>query len=562
MKIKKFLLIFISLFLVISLAGCNLIVKDDEITITKETKKFTNYSSEYNIKADKLTIYYVDNKKVPYVDMETFFTELDGLFASEYMTFSKGGFLRQQTMRSSALGISLRSVFNFEEDTITLDDALALNITKTTESTDYSRYYRSANSYMNNSNFISCKFNCKEYGFDFYYKDKLLLVPFSLMNFLYCSTNYYNIYYTEEELSGFYLVARGTERKQVYKSDLWNKETTLAERQDNYNLVKFIMHYFYGLGDKTEALESYKDELLSLDKDIYTNAYFKFFNLYLNENHSGMIYTPYSFDPTNFDSSIYKSDSSKLSDNTIQELINAKNRFYEEDEKLPVVRFKDDLAIIHINEFVTGEDKDLYNEDGSVKEDAYLHDTYFLARYAFSEIEKHDNINKVIIDLANNGGGNGAAMIKLLGFITDEEIPYTSRNYLNGRITCTTYKVDLKGDNSFSQASYANKYKFYVQTSKYSYSAANIFAGICRRLNAATVIGNSTGGGACGIIPIVLPDGASMQISGVSEMIILKDYETFEFDHVESGIQVEDKYIIPYNEYYNDTYLVNFINNL
>ena len=34
-------------------------------------------------------------------------------------------------------------------------------------------------------------------------------------------------------------------------------------------------------------------------------------------------------------------------------------------------------------------------------------------------------------DLANNGGGNGAAMIKLLGYLTDENIPYTSYNYLS-----------------------------------------------------------------------------------------------------------------------------------
>ena len=150
-------------------------------------------------------------------------------------------------------------------------------------------------------------------------------------------------------------------------------------------------------------------------------------------------------------------------------------------------------------------------------------------------------------------------MIKLLGFFTDEEIPYSSLNYLNGRIISSAYKVDLKGDDSYSKKSYAGKYNFYIQASEYSYSAANIFTATMVNMGIATLIGNKTGGGACAIIPILMPDGTEMQISGPSQLVILKSTETFEYETVEKGVAIDPNNIMPYEKYYDDDYLLAFI---
>lgn len=552
-------IIFMALLLVfgVSLSSCNLIIKDDNITLKQEEKSFINYSNEYTIKSDKLTFYYVDESVIPYVDISTFFYELDGLFDYQNMTFSKSSFLEQATITCNGLRIN----FNWNHEYISVDDELAFNVTKETIATDYSRYYKLENNYINKNYYIPTKFELSDLGYNFYYKENKVLVPFSLMNFLFCSQHYYNIHFTEDGTYGDYLFVYGKSPyvNEVYKSKYVGKVVTVEEREENYRLLKFIMKYYYGLGDKSEDLENYKDALLSTDPNVYSDAYYRFINLYLNELHSAIIRTPYTVDYSKVDKTKYVSEADKVATNTINALVAAKNKSKPDMDKLPILRFKDYMAVIHINEFVTGTNEKLYNPNGSVKEDAYLYDTYFLAKYAFEEIEKHPEITDVVIDLANNGGGNGAAMIKLLGFFTDEEIPYTSLNCINGRIISSTYKVDLKGDESYTRKSYAGKYNFYIQASEYSYSAANIFTATMVNMGLATLIGNKTGGGACAIIPILMPDGTEMQISGPTQMIILKNTETYEYETVEKGVAIDPNNIMPYDKYYDDDYLLGFI---
>ena len=79
-----------------------------------------------------MSIYFVDNSKVPYVDVKTFFNELNGLFEINNLTFSRSSLSESQTIRYAGLRIN----FFWREDKITMDDAIALNITKETAETD------------------------------------------------------------------------------------------------------------------------------------------------------------------------------------------------------------------------------------------------------------------------------------------------------------------------------------------------------------------------------------------------------------------------------------------
>lgn len=556
-KIKLIIFMALTLIFGVTLSSCNLILRDDDIVLRKEEKSFVNYSNEYTVNSDKLSIYYVNDSVIPFVDVETFFRELSGLFDYENMSFSKSSFLEQATLRHNGLRIN----FNWNYEYISADDELAFNVTKNTEATDYSRYFKAENSYINMNYYIPLKFELKELGYNFYYRENKVLVPFSIMNFLFCSVNYYNLHFTADGIYGEYLFVYGKNPHvdDVYKKEYIGKIVTEEERLDNYRLLKFMMKYYYGLGDKTEELEKYKDAFLSTDPEIYTDAYYRFINLYLNELHSAVVRTPYTFDYSKLDRTKYISSENVKSSNTINSLIDAKNKSSHSQDKLPIVRFYDYLAIIHINEFKTGTNEELYNSDGSVKSNAYLYDTYFLARYAFDEIKRHPEVTDVIIDLANNGGGNGAAMIKLLGFFTDDEVLYSSFNYLNNRIISTGYKVDLKGDDSYSKKSYAGDYNYYILASEYTYSAANIFTGTCVNMGIATLIGNRTGGGACAILPVLMPDGTSFQISGPTQLVILKNKDTFEYQSVEKGVDIDPYNIIPYEKFYDDEYLIKFI---
>ncbi len=553
---------FMLIFIGVSLSSC-FTLENDNITVEKKEINFTDYSEEYDIKSDKLTAYFINNEDVVYFDVETFIVELSGLFDTNYIVSSMSKLFKQLTLSSDILGVRLRIIFNFENDYILADDPYAFSITTVNETTDYSRLLKLTDSKTNIS-IAQIKFDCKSLGYDFYYYNGLVLVPYSLMNFLFCSTNYYNIYYNGYEFYGDYLIISEKDKlNEVYDSSLVGKNQTLSERDDNYKLLKFIMKYYYGLGSKLEKVEEMKEEFLSTDPKIYTKAYYEFINLYLNENHSGVIRAPYGIDYANYDRSKYRSEASEKSSNAAKEIKASYNTYFP-DGNNDVVRFYNDLAVITCDSFETGANDDIFNADGSLKDDAYLYDTFYLFKYGFDKIEENGNIKDVIINLSLNGGGNLGALIRSISLISkNNDIIIGTCDYLSGRIVSYKYSVDVNENGNYDISAYANKYNFYILDSVYTYSSANIFSGISQKNGWAKVIGEKSGGGACSIIPLVFPDGMVAQISGTSQNLIF-DSESYEnlsgYDYCEAGIDLYSaKYALEYKDYSNDEALYNLI---
>lgn len=67
------------------------------------------------------------------------------------------------------------------------------------------------------------------------------------------------------------------------------------------------------------------------------------------------------------------------------------------------VRIKDDTAIISLNSFKTGSNKQLYDDEGNVLDDAYLYDSYFQMKHDLEIINADKNVKNVIIDVSMNG---------------------------------------------------------------------------------------------------------------------------------------------------------------
>ena len=565
MKKHKKIFIFLLLFsFIIGLSSCDITLENDDIKVVEEKRNFTNFAPDYDIESNTLTTYFIDDGIIPYMDVVTFFEELNGFFDTDNIYFSFNKFFKQVVLSYSGLGIRLRTIFNFKNDNITLDDAYSLELTKQSSTTDYSRLLRTVDS-DSNKGYETVRFECKDFDYNFYYYENKVLIPFSLLNFIFCSVNYYNIYYNGEDFYGDYLIIQNDNNLNiVYKKEFVGLEATKEERLDNYNLMRFIMHYFYGLGAKDKEFEEkYKEEYLSTDPKIYTKAEFEFINQYLNELHSGVIHTPYAIDNDSFDrTGLYGENLLNTRDVTTLLRNNRKNTFGENGPD--AVRFYNDLAIITFDGFETGENEFIFDDNGNVKEDAYLYDTFYLFKYAFEKIEEKGNIKSVIFDVSLNGGGNLAALIRTLAFLTNNGINIASSNCLNGRIISSQYKVDIDEDGSYAQNSYENKYDFYVLSSIYTYSSANIFSANCLYNNYATMIGQKSGGGACSIIPIVMPDGLTIQISGPNQMIIIKeeDLENLTPTYIENGVDFSENNKIDYNYFYDDAYLYEFINNI
>ncbi|MBN2504160.1 MAG: hypothetical protein JXB20_02330 [Bacilli bacterium] len=155
------------------------------------------------------------------------------------------------------------------------------------------------------------------------------------------------------------------------------------------------------------------------------------------------------------------------------------------------------------------------------KDMAYLRITEFTADLKDSLAPKMAEIaaanpEYVVIDLACNGGGFVHGVLYLLNYLTNEDIPFYYMNV--GARSSETYEID--GDMAIDA-------EFFFVTSRVTYSAANLTVSIAKEMDLARTIGSKSGGGACYVKYLVLPNGAIMQMSSNTN-ITFSDYETVE----------------------------------
>ena len=401
------------------------------------------------------------------------------------------------------------------------------------------------------------------------------MFPFYIVNLLFCSFNLYNVYFNGE---AYYGIEQGS-LTQGMTAEKW-AEIMTCERNDepisaemsliNLNFLNFTLDYFYGLKDyknigsfaEDVITGDLKEAFLSSDNAVRDQAYIDLLQKTLDERHTSLIKPSYySGADAHFDASPETILNGGLGEGLkeiwqISAELNAALFGPGSDAVRPVeqpdgtetyvfdtVRFADDTAIIYMDAFKAGSDEQIYNEDGTVSEDAMQHDTYFFMRYAMDRIAEHDKesgttTKNVVLDLAWNGGGSIAAMWRALGFLTNEPIEYLTCSTISGAASAEHYAVDADGDGDFTDDDAYDQYKWYVLTTKLSFSAANLFAAIAKEQGIATVIGEQSGGGTCAVYTIVLPDGTATNIS--SPIV----FETAKYDQgvmvggdaVESGV--------------------------
>ena len=124
--------------------------------------------------------------------------------------------------------------------------------------------------------------------------------------------------------------------------------------------------------------------------------------------------------------------------------------------------------------------------------------TFGILYHCFREIEKNASIKNVILDVSLNGGGAAVALGESFGFLTDEDISFTTKNPITGAISTEVVQYDTDLDGDFSDKdSYAGKYNFFILTSSYSFSCGNALPTLAKENNWAKIIGQRSGGGDC-----------------------------------------------------------------
>ena len=192
-------------------------------------------------------------------------------------------------------------------------------------------------------------------------------------------------------------------------------------------------------------------------------------------------------------------------------------------------------------------------------EEAEEVDTIKLLLYAYGQITRENSpIERVVIDLSNNGGGMAVAAIFTLGFILNSP-RIVLRDTMTGAQTISEYRVDVNRDNEYDYGDSmvsAGK-KVYVMIAPGSFSCGNLVPAACKAAH-ITLVGQASGGGSCVVLPGCTASGALFQISGTKQLSIVRNGS---FYNIDKGIE-PDIYLSTREAFYDREGLVEYLHSI
>ena len=412
-------------------------------------------------------------------------------------------------------------------------------------------------------------FDLNKYGLEIIEKDSRPFIPFSVINNLF----FINKYYSAVGFNGtaFYLLdllngAAGLSgTSNTYMSDYYKGAFRGAKRSKefielNYGAFMLQLDTIYGFLDERMTpfnvyLEEHYPEIVedlhSSSHITYTAAVNRIMEEVIGDGHTNAGNASTVFGTGTVNTPSYTSERSRELENYAYECYYA--RYNAFGYNVPYIRYKNNTAIVTFNGF--------YHEPVTFTKsniNQYIdNDGFALFYYVFNQLSRKSNIDNVIFDITINGGGDTNALIPMLGFLT-RKVETTSYNPLSKLSANLCYEVDTNLDGVYDENdSYAGKYKYFVLSSGYSFSCANLFAGICKDSGLAKIIGHQSGGGACVVTYTATPDGKPFRISGLSR----KGLKDNPVEHDDYGVVV-DAEINNVSDYYNDIYLDELVNKL
>ena len=555
MKFKRFiLLLLLSITLLFAASSCK---NGDKIKVKSEKTSFVNYSTEYNMTTKYINTYFVNDSDIRYVDASNFIKSLKGFYLTSYIRTTPLFFTRYLTfycyVNTGKSIIKTSVTFNWDDNTITVNNSMFFNLVNMPSTTNYSRLLSEKD--VETTEEEPLVFDLSKFGFEIYYKNGKCLVPFSIMNTIFCSNDYYNIYYDGSKYFGVSYDITAFDKDSIIElktCDLNNMAQTEELRLETYNHLKFVLNYYYGLKDykgmnDIEAdLAPYKDDILSLDPEVNKDAYYSYFINHLDELHTRIGSYSFYYDPTsmakddNWDNE-KTSESRKKYTQVENQLKELSSSCYGDEN---TYRISGNTAVIYLKTFTTGTDEQISGDE------AYKYDSYEFVKYALDRIATEGSgVTKVVLDLSQNGGGNVGALFRVLGFLSNDSVKYYNYDYLFDSSVSALYDIDIDNDGDFTDDDAYTQYNWYVLSSYNTFSAANSFVAMAKSLG-ATIIGQRSGGGMCSVLPIILPDQTTVEMSSNNAQLAEIDGE---FQMIESGINPD--ITIEYEKFYDINYL-------
>ena len=376
-----------------------------------------------------------------------------------------------------------------------------------------------------------------DYEIDIIASDDECYIPFQTMNDLLANEIYALCVFDGEKVlcfgDGCELI---DEMDSAPKHDM-SKEFALF----NYNELRLLLDCKYGLKPEhgIEDFETFLNintdlvsDLVSTDPMRASLSLIELTSLYFDDIHSSFIRGSYLYERDlgieRQIESVYQGPSNKRYAELDDIFKKAREEVYPSE--VPGYEEIGDTAFITIDSFDA--ERDNYYDPGIDRD--HPEDTIDLIIYANSQIKREGSpIRNIVMDLSNNSGGDtDAAVFVISWFLGEADIAL--RNVFTGAESNAMYQADVNLDGNYNEDdTVATGYKLYCLTSNSSFSCGNLVPAAFKSSGKVTLVGQTTGGGSCVVLPCTTAAGAVFQISGAMQISIIQNGS---FYNTDSGI--------------------------
>ena len=334
----------------------------------------------------------------------------------------------------------------------------------------------------------------------------------------------------------------------------------------NYRELCLVLDHLYGL-KKQHGINSfdeffdeigYRSKLAGTDPGKADGALMDFIHFYLDDQHSSFVKQSYlSVSHDSFENrgpSVLQNEKDEERYRNARAAADHEIPCYEEVGNTAYVTF-DLFNMVH----TAGE---YYNAESEItvpeKPDEFDSGTIALINYAHKQITREDSpIENVVLDLSlNNGGAIDSGAVTAAWFLGEAQ--FDMMNSMTGALSVGTFQVDINLDSSYDEKDTLGDRNLFCLISPVTFSCANTLASIFRSSHKVNLLGKTSGGGSCMVLPLSTAIGTSIQISSPNNMASIKNGT---YSIIDSGVEPDYTIAKPEN-FYNREALTDYINNL
>ena len=397
-----------------------------------------------------------------------------------------------------------------------------------------------------------------DYGIDLIAQDGLYLIPVqTLSDLLLAPRSVGDFYFNGQALIKSSDVSECSDI--YYAAPTGERSEALAEY--GYNELCMMLDYFYGFKD-THKIDSFarffhnvgfEEGLKGTNAETADRSIQRLISDFLSDGHSG--WHAFSYLAGQRDDKAADATKTKLFD-TVDRQKNARAGFYPDG--VPGYEEIGNTAYISFDHFAcyTMDGEDYYSVENPL--DFGDDDTIGLIIKAHAMINRENSpIENVVLDLsANTGGMDNAAAVVICWFLGEAALSQTDN--MTGAMCTSVYRADINRDRVFDEKDTIADKNLFCLISPCSFSCGNLVPCMFKESGRVTLLGRTSGGGSCAVMPVSSAWGTSFQISSNQRMSFLKNGAFYDVDR-----GADPDFVLPTPEqYYDRAALTDYINSI